>query len=376
MSPPDPPSAVDLARLERIATPLAEANRNGRGAVTNAAGRFEKHAVVAFDDGWSEPEELPPFRTQTTMERAVTIITRNQSPDLPFDRSINPYRGCEHGCSYCYARPSHAYLGLSPGLDFESRLFAKPNAAELLERELANPKYMPREIALGTNTDPYQPIERQYRITRQILEVLARVDHPVTIVTKSALVTRDIDLLAPMAAKGLARVALSVTTLDGKLARAMEPRASTPRKRLEALKQLKAAGIPTAIMIAPIIPAINDHEIEVLLEAAADVGVEEAHYVLLRLPLELRELFREWLLTHYPGKLRHVFSIIQSTRGGADYVSKFGERQVGTGVFAELIAKRFRLASERFGIKRRAGGKLRTDLFKPPVLPGGQMSLF
>lgn len=376
MPPSDVPTPADLARLDRLATPLAEANRHGRGAVTNASGRFEKRQVEAFDDGWSEPEELPPFRTQTTLERAVSIITRNESPDIPFDRSINPYRGCEHGCSYCYARPSHAYLGLSPGLDFESRLFAKPNAAELLERELAAPKYQPREIALGANTDPYQPIERQYRITRAILEVLSRVDHPVTIVTKSALVTRDIDLLAPMAAKGLARVALSITTLDGKLARAMEPRASTPRKRLEALRMLTEAGIPTAVLTAPIIPAINDHEIETLLEAAADAGASEAHYVLLRLPLELRELFREWLLTHYPGKLRHVLSIIQSTRGGADYSSKFGERQVGTGVFAELIAKRFRLASERFGLKRRGGSKLRTDLFKPPVLPGGQMSLF
>ncbi|KAF0230359.1 MAG: radical SAM domain [Beijerinckiaceae bacterium] len=367
---------ADLARLERITTPLAEAARRGRGAVTNVSGRFEKHQAEAFDDGWGEPEELPPFRTQTTMERAVTIITRNTSPDIPFDRSINPYRGCEHGCSYCYARPSHAYLGLSPGLDFESRLFAKPNAAELLERELAMPKYVPREIALGANTDPYQPIERQYRITRAILEVLARTSHPVTIVTKSALVTRDVDILAPMAARGLVRVALSVTTLDGKLARTMEPRASTPAKRLDALRHLKDAGIPTTMLMAPIIPAINDHEIERLLEAGAEVGVSEAHYVLLRLPLELRELFREWMLTHYPGKLRHVMSIVQSTRGGADYVAKFGERQVGTGVFAELIAKRFRLATERFGLRRRSGGKLRTDLFTPPTLPGGQMSLF
>ncbi|OYU48626.1 MAG: radical SAM protein [Rhizobiales bacterium PAR1] len=366
----------DLTRLARVTTPLAEAHRHGRGAVTNAGGRFEKLQTEAFDDGWALEEELPPFRTQTTMERAVTIITRNTSPDIPFDRSINPYRGCEHGCSYCFARPSHAYLGLSPGLDFESRLYAKPNAAELLERELASPKYQAKEIALGANTDPYQPIERQYKITRQILEVLARADHPVTIVTKSALVTRDIDILAPMAVKGLVRVAISVTTLDGKLARAMEPRAPTPKRRLEALRQLKEAGIPTAVLMAPIIPAINDHEIEMLLEAAAAVGVRDAGYVLLRLPLELRELFREWLLTHYPGKLRHVLSIVQSTRGGADYSAKFGERQVGTGVFAELIAKRFRLASERLGLKRRSGGKLRTDLFHPPVLPGGQMSLF
>lgn len=373
---PRTPSPLDSERAERVVTRLAEANRRGRGSVTNVSGRFEKQAREAFSDGWPEPDELPPFRTETTMERAVTIITRNTSPDIPFDRSINPYRGCEHGCSYCYARPSHAYLGLSPGLEFESRLYAKPNAAELLERELAAPKYQPAEIALGSNTDPYQPIERQYRITRSILEVLERCGHPVTIVTKSASVTRDIDILAAMAKRGLVRVALSVTTLDPKLARVMEPRASTPRKRLEALRILGEAGIPTGVLTAPIIPAINDHEIEVLLEAAADAGATMAHYVLLRLPLELRELFREWLLTHYPGKLRHVMSLVQSTRGGADYNATFGERQVGTGVYADLIAKRFRLASERFGLRRRGNTKLRTDLFTPPVLPGGQLSLF
>ncbi|MFY8114306.1 MAG: PA0069 family radical SAM protein, partial [Rhabdaerophilum sp.] len=302
----EPRHPAEAQRLERVQTPLARAHERGRGTVTNTGGRYEKQQREAFADGWSEEEALPPFRTETTMERAVSVITRNDSPDLSFDRSINPYRGCEHGCSYCYARPSHAYLGLSPGLDFESRLFAKPNAAELLERELAHPRYQPREIALGTNTDPYQPIERHYRITRQILEVLARTQHPVTIVTKNAMVVRDIDLLGPMAAKGLARVALSVTTLDGKLARDMEPRASTPARRLDALRHLAAAGIPTAILASPIIPAINDHEIEAILEAGAEAGVEEANYILIRLPLELRELFREWLLVHYPGKLRHV----------------------------------------------------------------------
>jgi len=374
------PDDPDEARRARLATPLADANRRGRGSVTNESGRFERLSRAAFDDGWSadDPAEhpLPPFRTETTLERAVTIITRNDSPDIPFDRSINPYRGCEHGCSYCYARPTHAYLGLSPGLDFESRLYAKPNAAELLERELAAPGYRPREIALGANTDPYQPIERQFRITRGILEVLARTNHPVTIVTKSASVVRDIDLLAPMAARGLARVALSLTTLDGKLARAMEPRASTPARRLEAIRQLSAAGVPTAVLTAPIIPAINDHEIERLLEAASEAGAREANYVLLRLPLELRELFREWLLTHYPGKLRHVMSLVQSTRGGKDYVSNFGERQVGTGYFAELVAKRFRLASDRLELRRRSAQRLRTDLFTPPQLPGTQLTLF
>ncbi|MCA0401718.1 MAG: PA0069 family radical SAM protein [Proteobacteria bacterium] len=355
---------------------LAEAHRHGRGAVTNLSGRYERQLRETFDDGWGEPDELPPFRTETTFERAVTIITKNESPDIPFDRSINPYRGCEHGCTYCYARPSHAYLGLSPGLDFESRLFAKPNAAELLTREIAKPGYQPREIALGSNTDPYQPIERRYRITRQILEVLYAHDHPVTIITKGALVTRDIDLLAPMAEKGLARVALSITTLDPALARKMEPRATIPARRLDAVRQLSEAGIPTAVLMSPIIPAINDHEIEALLEAVAQAGAKEAHSILLRLPLELRDLFREWLLTHFPGKMRHVMSLVQSTRGGADYRAEFHERFRGTGPYAEMIQKRFRLALERNGLSKRGMGRLRTDLFRPPVLPGQQLSLF
>jgi DNA repair photolyase len=358
----------------RNATRLADSNRHGRGTISNLAGRYEAHVREAFDDGWSEEEAAPPLRTETSFEQARTIITRNQSPDIPFDRSINPYRGCEHGCSYCFARPSHAYLGLSPGLDFETKLTAKPNAAELLERELARPGYQPKPIALGTNTDPYQPIEREHRITRSILEVLARVGHPVTIVTKSAAVTRDIDILAPMAERGLAKVALSVTTLDRKLARAMEPRAPTPQKRLDAIRQLSQAGIPTAVITAPIIPAINDPEIEALLEAAHAAGAREAGYVLLRLPLELRDLFREWLLAHYPGKLRHVLSLIQSTRGGKDYVADFETRQTGTGFYADLIAKRHKLACERLGLVRRHQ-RLRTDLFVPPQLPGQQLSL-
>lgn len=372
----EPRTSAEQQRLDKVETRLAEANRHGRGTVTNAGGRYERQTRDAFDDGWDQEEELAPFRTETVMERAVSVITRNESPDLSFDRSINPYRGCEHGCSYCYARPSHAYLGLSPGLDFEAKLFAKPNAAELLERELAHPKYQPREIALGTNTDPYQPIERHYRITRQILEVLSRCDHPVTIVTKSALVLRDLDILAPMAAKGLARVALSVTTLDRDLARRMEPRAATPARRLDALRQLSAAGIPTAILASPMIPALNDHEIEAILEAGVAAGIEEAYYIVLRLPLELRELFREWLLVHYPGKLRHVLSLVQAMRGGADYDARFATRQTGTGPYAEMLAKRFRIACQRLGIKRRHSTRLRTDLFRPPVLPGAQMSLF
>lgn len=360
---------------DRVGTPLALAHRQKRGAISNVSGRFEEQTREPDYDGWGEEDALPPFKTETTLERAVTIITRNQSPDIPFDRSINPYRGCEHGCSYCYARPSHAYLGLSAGLDFEAKLFAKPNAATLLERELAAPSYKVAPIALGTNTDPYQPIERDHMITRDILTVLARANHPVTIVTKSALVTRDLDILAPMAEKGLVKVALSITTLDGTLARALEPRAPTPTRRLAAIKALKAAGVPVGVMVAPIIPAINDHEIEAILAAAQEAGAEEAGYVLLRLPHDVREIFREWLLTHHPGKLRHVLSLIQSTRGGKDYDSSFGERMRGSGAFADLISQRFRIATTRLDLKRRHI-KLRTDLFTPPVPPGGQMPLF
>jgi DNA repair photolyase len=358
----------------RIASPMAESNRGGRGSVTNLAGRYEAAIREAFFDGWSADEAQLPLKTQTSFEQARSIITRNQSPDIPFDRSINPYRGCEHGCSYCFARPSHAFLGLSPGLDFETRLVAKTNAAELLERELARPGYQPKPIALGTNTDPYQPIEREHCITRQILEVLSRTRHPVTIVTKSALVIRDIDLLGPMAEIGLAKVAISLTTLDRKLSRRMEPRAPTPQRRLEAIRLLSSAGIPTSVLTAPLIPAINDAEIEALLEAAADSGAGEAGYVLLRLPLELRDLFREWLLTHYPGKMRHVLSLVQSTRGGKDYVPDFATRQTGTGHYAALVAKRFELACKRLGLARR-NQRLRNDLFSPPRLPGEQLQL-
>jgi DNA repair photolyase len=364
------PPAVD-----RVLTPLAAAHRHKRGAVSNVSGRFEEQTRETDYDGWGLEDGLPPFKTDVTLERAVTIITRNKSPDLPFDRSINPYRGCEHGCAYCYARPSHAYLGLSAGLDFEAKLFAKPNAASLLERELANPAYKVAPIALGTNTDPYQPIEREHGITRGILALLAQTNHPVTIVTKSALVLRDLDLLAPMAEKGLVRVALSITTLDGTLARALEPRAPTPARRLAAIIALHEAGVPVGVMVAPIIPAINDHEIEAVLEAAHKAGAREADYVLLRLPHEVREIFREWLLTHHPGKLRHVLSLIQSSRGGKDYDSTFGERMRGTGAFADLVRQRFRLAASRLGLERRHL-KLRTDLFTPPVPPGGQMPLF
>lgn len=364
-----------VALDERNHSALADGNRAKRGSITNLAGRYEREIREVFDDGWSEEEAPKPLKTETSFEQARSIITRNQSPDIPFDRSINPYRGCEHGCSYCYARPSHAYLGLSPGLDFETKLTAKPNAATLLERELAVPGYQPRPIALGSNTDPYQPIEREHRITRAVLEVLSRHNHPVTIVTKNALVVRDIDILAPMAERGLVRVAISLTTLDRDLARSMEPRATTPARRVETMRVLSEAGIPVSVITAPIIPALNDHEIESLLEASHAAGATGAGFVLLRLPLELRDLFREWLLAHHPGKLRHVMSMVQSTRGGRDYVADFATRQKGTGLYAELIAKRHRLACERLGLGRKYQ-KLRTDLFTPPVLPGQQLSLF
>jgi DNA repair photolyase len=349
--------------------------RRGRGAGSNTSGRFERFTRETVDDGWETVAEAKPFKTDVTVERAKTIITRNDSPDLSFDRSVNPYRGCEHGCVYCFARPTHAYMGLSPGLDFESRLFAKTNAAQLLEQELSASDYQPRTMALGTNTDPYQPIEKERRITRSVLEVLSRFNHPVGIVTKSGLVTRDIDILAPMAARGLAKVAISVTTLDRDLARKLEPRAPTPDKRLEAIRTLSAAGIPVTVLVAPVIPAINDSEIERILEAAKAAGAREAGYVLLRLPLEVRDLFREWLLEHAPGKLRHVMSLIQSTRGGKDYDSTWGQRQTGTGPFAWTAGRRFQLAAERLGYNKNRL-RLSTDLFTRPERSGDQLALF
>jgi DNA repair photolyase len=349
--------------------------RRGRGAVSNTSGRFEPNARIAFDDGWQSIEELPPFKTLVQEERARKIITRNESPDLGFDRSINPYRGCEHGCIYCYARPTHAYQGLSPGLDFETRLFVKPDAPELLARELAAAGYQPKMIALGTNTDPYQPIERKWRVTRRILEVLRDANHPVGIVTKSALVTRDMDILSEMATRGLAKVALSITTLDPRLARAMEPRASTPVKRLEALRLLSSAGVPTAVMVAPVIPAINDSEIERILDAAANAGVTEAGYVMLRLPLEIKDLFREWLKEHFPDKSKHVIALVRDLHGGRDYDATFGKRQTGSGPYAWSIGRRFELACRRLGLNRRRS-RLTTALFKPPAHRGNQLDLF
>ena len=348
--------------------------RRGRAAGLNPGGRFEPLERVTFDDGWTTLDDMPPFRTEVQVERPRTVITRNESPDIPFDRSINPYRGCEHGCIYCFARPTHAYMGLSAGLDFESKLFAKPDAPKLLERELAKPGYKPRTIAIGTNTDPYQPVEREWRIMRQVLEVLSKANHPVAIVTKSALVMRDIDILASMAERGLAKVAISVTTLDRKLARSMEPRASTPTRRLEAIKALSGAGVPTGVLVAPVIPALNDHEIERVLDSAKAAGANEAGYVILRLPLEVSPLFRDWLLQNYPDRYRHVMSLVRSMRGGKDYDAEFGKRMKGAGPYAWQISRRFEMATKRLGLVRRSM-HLRDDLFVPPNGSGVQLSL-
>ncbi len=369
------PAAVDLDTPAEGEVAVEGDRRRGRGAQSNAAGRYEPLARVAFDDGWQSFEELPPFKTTVTIDTTRKIITRNDSPDISFDRSINPYRGCEHGCIYCFARPTHAYLGLSPGLDFETKLFAKPDAPRLLERELSAAGYVPRTIAIGTNTDPYQPIEREHQVMRRILEVLDRYGHPVGIVTKSALVLRDLEILARMAQRNLVKVALSVTTLDARLARVMEPRAATPARRLDALHKLSEAGVPTSVMVAPIIPAINDAEIERILDQAAALGVKGAGYVLLRLPLEVRDLFREWLMANFPDRYRHVFKLIRDMRGGKDYDSTFGKRQTGSGPIAWMIGRRFEAACEKLNLNK-TRTKLTVEHFSPPQREGAQLELF
>ncbi|PCH47336.1 MAG: radical SAM protein [Hyphomicrobiales bacterium] len=349
--------------------------RRGRGSAVNPSGRFEPVSRHAFDDGWQTLDELPPFKTDVTVETPRSIISRNDSPDIPFDRSINPYRGCEHGCVYCFARPTHSYMGLSAGLDFETKLFAKPNAAKLLRKELARPGYEVKSLAMGTNTDPYQPIEKQWRVTREILEVLEETNHPVGIVTKSALVTRDIDILSRMAKKGLVRVAVSVTTLDRRLSRAMEPRAATPALRLETLRKLSEAGIPVSVMVAPIIPALNDHELEHILDAAHANGAQSAGHILLRLPHEVSDLFKEWMLRHYPDRYSHVLSVLRSMRNGKDYDAEYGTRMRGTGPYAWQIGRRFEIASRKLNLGS-MGTSIRCDLFEPPQLEGTQLSLF
>jgi DNA repair photolyase len=370
-------SATKRAPARSAAAPesmVDENLRRGRGARSNHSGRFETERRTSFDDGWEGLADLDALRTEVFTEPARSIITRNQSPDISFDQSINPYRGCEHGCVYCYARPSHCYLGHSAGLDFETKLYAKTNAAELLEKELASKAYTPKVIALGTNTDPYQPIEREQRITRQILEVLERTGHPVGIVTKSSLVLRDVDILSRMAARGLAKVAISVTSLDRRIARAMEPRAVTPAKRIEAIRGLSEAGVPVAVMVAPIVPGLTDSEIERILETARSAGASEAGYVLLRLPLEIKDIFREWLASEFPDRADRVINLLRSMHGGQDYVSEFGRRQKGNGPYAEQIALRFRLALKRLALNERRH-TLRLDLFTRPVGKGQQMPL-
>ena len=367
-------AAMANAVIDESGIRIDSERRRGRGAGVNPTGRFEPMTRHVFDDGWETLEELPAFKTEVQVEKPRTIITRNDSPDISFDRSINPYRGCEHGCVYCFARPTHAYMGMSPGLDFESKLFAKPDAARLLAKELGKEGYQPKTIAIGTNTDPYQPIEREYRIMREILEVLEAHDHPVGIVTKSALVMRDIDILGRMAEKGLAKVALSVTTLDARLARTMEPRANTPPKRLEAVRALNAAGVPASVMIGPVIPGLNDMEIERILESAVTAGAREAGYVMLRLPLEVSPIFKDWLLRHYPDRFRHVMSLVRSMRGGKDYDSEWGKRMRGAGPYAWQIGRRFELAARRLGLNTERR-QLRTDLFNPPARQGEQLVL-
>lgn len=347
--------------------------RRGRGAVSNATGRFEPERRERFDDGWESIGELEAFKTEVREEIAKTVIATNDSPDISFDRSINPYRGCEHGCIYCYARPSHAYWGYSAGLDFETKLTAKVNAAEALDRELTRPGYKAATIMLGSNTDAYQPIERERKITRGLLEILDKYSHPVALVTKSALILRDVDILSRLASRGLVKVAISITTLDHRIARKMEPRASTPARRIEAIKQLSGARVPVAVMAAPLIPALNDSELESILETAAAAGASEAAYVLLRLPWEISSLFQEWLSEKFPDRANRVMSLVRSMRGGKDYVSCFGERQRGSGPYADQIAARFQLALKRNGLNQRHL-KLRTDLFKAGG--GTQLSLF
>ena len=347
----------------------------GRGARSNASGRYESLAVEAFDDGWTELDEAPPpLRTTLTAERARTILSTNDSPDISFNQSINPYRGCEHGCTYCYARPAHAYMGLSPGQDFESKLFFKPDAAALLERELSRPRYRVQNIQIGGNTDPYQPAEHRLGITRSVLEVLQRFRHPFSIITKSHAITRDLDILGPMGRAGLAHAAVSITTLDRKHARSMEPRAATPERRLDAVRRLTEAGCPTIVMFAPVIPGLNDHELEAVLERSAEAGAVGAGHVVLRLPLEIKELFREWLETDHPDRARRVMSLVRQMRRGRDYDPEWRTRQIGEGPLAELISRRMQAASRRYGLDRN-WAPLDLSQFRAPEKAGDQLAL-
>lgn len=347
----------------------------GRAARSNPDNRFDRLHAEAVDDGWTAEQDLPVLRTEITDEVARTVITRNTSPDLSFDRSINPYRGCEHGCIYCFARPSHAFLGLSPGLDFETRLIARPNAAAQLHKELSNPRYTPKTIAIGTNTDPYQPVEKSREIMREVLQVLDAFNHPVAIVTKGTLITRDCDILARMAAKGLVRVGISITTLDPRTSRAMEPRVPAPTARLRTIRQLTDAGIPVRVMVSPVIPALTDHELEAILKAAKDAGAVAASSIVLRLPREVATLFRDWVAAHYPDRAARIMGRVRELHGGKDYDSEFGKRMVGQGPWAKMMQQRFKLATRKLNLDRSLP-PLRTDLFARPPQSGDQLSLF
>lgn len=349
--------------------------RKGRGAVSNDAGRFEQFATEATDDGWDIDEDVPPLRTEVSDEIARTLITYNKSPDLPFDRSINPYRGCEHGCVYCFARPTHAYLGLSPGLDFETRLIARSNAPDVLRRELSARRYKVATIALGTNTDPYQPIDKSREITRACLQVLSDFQHPVGIVTKGALIERDLDILAPMARKNLVRVGISLTTLDAGLSRKIEPRAPSPMRRLRMIRCLTDAGVPVRVMTSPIVPGLTDHELEQLLEAGKEAGADAASWIMLRLPREVSQLWQEWLDQHEPGRAAKVMARLREMHGGRDYDPRWGHRMRGEGTYAQMIAQRFKSTCKRLGLAIRTQ-PLTTSHFAPPPQPGDQLSLF
>ncbi len=347
----------------------------GRGAASNAAGRFERFATEAAEDGWDLHDELPPLRTEVRDEGARSLITYNKSPDLPFDRSINPYRGCEHGCVYCFARPTHAYLGLSPGLDFETRLVARANAAETLRRELSARSYKVATIALGTNTDPYQPVEKNREITRDCLKVLSDFQHPLGIVTKGTLIERDLDILAPMARNGLVRVGISLTTLDPDLSRKMEPRAPSPQRRLRMIRNLCGAGVPVRVMTSPIIPGLTDHELENLLEAGKQAGADSASWIMLRLPREVSELWREWLAEHQPGRAEKVMARLREMHGGKEYDPRWGHRMRGEGTYAEMVSQRFNAAVKRLGLSVKLPPLNCAD-FAPPPQPGDQLALF
>ncbi|WP_108815046.1 PA0069 family radical SAM protein [Loktanella sp. Alg231-35] len=356
--------------------PLKKSHRTpGRAATSNPDVRFDRFHAEAIDDGWDREEELPVLRTEVRDEMARKVISRNTSPDLSFDRSINPYRGCEHGCIYCFARPSHAFLGLSPGLDFETKLIARPNAATQLHKELSNPRYAPRVIAIGTNTDPYQPIEKSRKIMREVLQVLSDFNHPVGIVTKGTLIERDIDILAPMAAKGLLRVGMSVTTLDPATSRAMEPRVPAPAARLRSIRRLTDAGIPVRVMVSPIVPALTDHEMEAILDAAHRAGAVAASSIVLRLPREVAGLFQDWVEETYPDRAARIMGRVRELHGGKSYNPAFGKRMTGQGEWAAVMRQRFKLATRKLGLDRSLP-PLRSDLFAPPPQPGDQFSLF